>query len=632
MDWSRDLTGEDGARFLRVTDMINQAISDPEHRHQASVMSLMCGTGKSSAVSIKIAETIDAVKRGQSDDGLLIVSDTKDALKRYLAPEHMPDVQRYLDENQDMISRMDADTFMVEIRRHQSCPVLLMTFARYFSLTKDEIMNEFLCWGDGKRRTCIIMDEQPPLLQFIPIGNRQIAEVDTDIRNGLMIQDPEERRWCIARWERIRDRLYDELERRSVRILQLRQEMFWQPPMIFILPEEDLRRFLRYIENSKATIEAEERNALVLLEAILHIIQHGALGNGWIKAEGNTGLALYFIANNEHLVTDIGAKVIILDGTADIAPMYDRAYVYRVPCEAVNTRKLRNLTIKIINLNTSKAAFLYKEEEIVNFAKEYLRSQVQSLREVAVFTYIKGPEKAFTRDRQHTVEHFGNVRGRNDLSTYKHIAQVGLHQKPPFLYTLEYLERSREGSSAGGSMMDAIATIPRTEVPGYLHMLTEENDETRDLMVRDVAVDLEQNIFRTAIRDPEVTEPITYYLFANTRHYSLVVDFLCDRFGGKYECQVELPDPISEMIQSIRKRQSAAHRLIDWLSGKETDSIFTKEEMLTGAEMTENQFGSIKKDHKTIAAWFQKMNRAVPRSRPPKGVYMMTEEIKMYLG
>lgn len=171
MGWLETLAGEEGARFLPVKDLIDQTAADPEWESYVSVLPLTCGTGKSSAISLKIAETIHAVKEEGSDAGLLIVSDTKDALRRYLSPDHMPNVKRYLQQSSDMISRMDEDTIQEEKDRFYRCPVLLMTYAGYFSNDRNSIKNSYLRWGNGGRRTCVIMDEEPPILETITIGN-----------------------------------------------------------------------------------------------------------------------------------------------------------------------------------------------------------------------------------------------------------------------------------------------------------------------------------------------------------------------------------------------------------------------------------------------------------------------------
>lgn len=628
-DWIKSLIGESGLRFLKVEELINQAIKDPEQQDKVSVMNLMCGTGKSSAVSIIIAETIQAVKDGRSNEGILIVSDTKRALKRYLEPTHMPELEVYLEANSSMISRMDEDTFPEEKFRYRNCPVMLMTYARYFGCTQEQIKKRYLKWKGGYR-TCIIMDEQPPIIQFIGIGNREIALVEAALRSGLAIGNVKEREWGITQWEKLRNEFFRCLD---AHITNPDPTIcyFFQNPIGRVLEENDLGHFIALVEDNREAIEEEDSNILLLLDAILRIIKNGAYGYRWTQISGNVKVALCVVRNNRNLVTNLGTKVIILDGTADIASLYNRNYMSCILCEEVNTRTLDNLTIKFIHINTSKNAFKNKKIEIVNYVSDYLKNQMVNTKNIGLITYINEPEKAFVNEGQYTmVEHLGNTRGRNDMSSYFQMAQVGVNRKPALLYMLEHNEKINDDLN-GEPLFDMLMEImPPEEIPKTLRKIIEdENSAPNELMICDVATDLEQNIFRTAIRNPENSNPVTYYVFLNTKVYSKLVEFIYDRFQNKYGAQVLLPDPTEEMIKSIRQRNSAAHRLIDWLSGLNEGYVFTRNEMLAESGITLNQFRSLKKDRKIIANWFEKMNAAITPS--VKGRYKMTGVILRYL-
>ena len=158
-------------------------------------------------------------------------------------------------------------------------------------------------------------------------------------------------------------------------------------------------------------------------------------------------------------------------------------------------------------------------------------------------------------------------------------------------------------------------------------MMNTEAKAPDDLMIREAATDFEQNVFRTALRNPENTEPVTYYLFADTHMFSRLVGFIQDRFEGKYGSRVEEPDSVETMVRKIRAKSSAAHRLIDWISTRQAREVFAKATLLAEARLTENQFASVKKDHALIAEWFKQMYEALPPDTPRKGFYMMTEDI-----
>ena len=632
MDWIQTLAGEEGERFLLVKDLIDQAAADQETAEQVSVLGLTCGTGKSSAISLKIAETIHAVMEG-SGEGLLIVSDTKAALKRYLSPDHMPKVKEFLRRNWRMISRLDEDTYPDEKDRFWACPVLLMTYSRYFSSDRNYIKNRYLRWGNGLSRTRIIMDEEPPILEHITIGNSAIAKVDAGIRNGLVTQNPEEREWCLGIWEGIANHLHEIFEGHGINLYgEAAEEYFLYKAEEEFLTREDHNRFVHDIESSYTTILEEDLDIPVYLDEMLRIISRGAYGSGRRKPDGSLRIAFNTVRNNGNLITGLGAKVIVLDGTADISTAYDHDYIHKVPCEDVNTKKFPELTIKLFNVNTSKNAFSLRQDEIIQTVRKYLEAEGESLDNVTVFTYKDRPESGFRQERAYDiVEHIGNTRGRNDLSDKHQVAQVGLYRKPPLMYTLECFELNEEKAHGEDCLSAAVWDFPSENIHGFLQMMNNEVKEPNDLMIRTAAVDFEQNVFRTALRKPGNTEPVTYYLFTDTDYFSLLVGFIHERFEGKYGSRVEEPDEISQMIEKIRRKPCAANRLIGWLAGREYGEVFGKKTMLMESDLTENQFSSVKKDHPKIAEWFDEMYRALPSGVPRKGYYKMTERIWEYL-
>ena len=67
-------------RKKKVLTLINEAAKDKKHK--ITVLPFMCGSGKSSAVSEKIAEAI------KKREGLLVVTDRVKRLHEYLKPWH----------------------------------------------------------------------------------------------------------------------------------------------------------------------------------------------------------------------------------------------------------------------------------------------------------------------------------------------------------------------------------------------------------------------------------------------------------------------------------------------------------------------------------------------------------------
>ncbi len=77
---------------MSVLDLINEVAADRDHIQDISVLPLMCGTGKSTAISYKIKETIEQAK--ETGHGLLIITDRVDRMDDYMHP-YIPDLLQH---------------------------------------------------------------------------------------------------------------------------------------------------------------------------------------------------------------------------------------------------------------------------------------------------------------------------------------------------------------------------------------------------------------------------------------------------------------------------------------------------------------------------------------------------------
>ncbi len=158
---------------LSVLKLINKCAADEEHKDKVTVLPLMCGTGKSTAISYKIRECIE------KNSGLLVVTDRKDRLKGYLEPDRDEELKQYLENNKNKIALLVSGKKLAEeLKRMHSCPILLMTTQRYFSLERDELIDKYLKWQNGQR-SLIIFDEMPELYTDYKLDIPSINQLDT---------------------------------------------------------------------------------------------------------------------------------------------------------------------------------------------------------------------------------------------------------------------------------------------------------------------------------------------------------------------------------------------------------------------------------------------------------------------
>ena len=76
-----------------VVQLINDIQSTPWQDDKINVLPLMCGTGKSTAISYLIRQTIE--EAADTGNGLLVVTDRIDRMDDYMHP-YDPDLKNYL--------------------------------------------------------------------------------------------------------------------------------------------------------------------------------------------------------------------------------------------------------------------------------------------------------------------------------------------------------------------------------------------------------------------------------------------------------------------------------------------------------------------------------------------------------
>ena len=179
----------------------------------------------------------------------------------------------------------------------------------------------------------------------------------------------------------------------------------------------------------------------------------------------------------------IGAKVFVLDGTADISPEYRLKCIQMVNCSRFK-RDLSKLTINIVNVNTSKDRLLKNDEKtnkLIQTIIDYIKALPLNID--TVFTY-QAIENEFIKDFAN-VAHLGDIKGRNDFRIVNNICQVGLNRMSELLYYL-YANEIGMFNDTDKSLIKRI--YDKTTI-----------DEIRCKMI---LADIEQNLYRCKIRKP----------------------------------------------------------------------------------------------------------------------------------
>ncbi len=503
-----------------ILDFINMVENDPETADKVSVLPLMCGSGKSTAITLKIKEVIES---GEGL-GMLIVTDSNKRLdeiwdENTKNPLLGEEVRSFMREHKDDVTIMTGDTFAKAITSQSKYPVLAMTTQRFFNvLTKEEIQ-KFLRWKDGGRRPLILFDEEPYLNEVVELTPKAVNDIDTVLRMLLDESNTsqEDKQWCIRQWAAFREKFLGLLWEYEY---EHEGDLFYYEDDQHSITEDD-DRFFHIINQCKTGIRADNIINFKNLYAFKALVDTWGIYS-FRQGEVYESKFCVFLDNRDK-VQGLNAKVIVLDGTGDISPMYagQEDYIDRRNGQSF-VRSLSHLTIKIGDIDTSKAAMSIRKSPVPGTVERYLGSENYSYDDRYVFTYLN-QESKFTWNKG--TAHFGAIKGLNDYQDAKCIAQVGLNELQPVHYLVQFLARNEESRLR-------LSGLTPEESCEQIHSIMNENLDYADIKVCQLLADIDQNMFRSAIRSAENRKDIVYYLFYKLSHIPQLQEAIRSRYCG----------------------------------------------------------------------------------------------------
>lgn len=578
---------------VRVLELINQlAVANGENK--AYVLPLMCGTGKSSVISLKIREYIER------NEGLLVLTDRKDRLASYLKPGNNDELYKYLQTHTNSVAIMTAETVEKFKKTHHLYPILLMTTQRYFRLTVDEI-KEYLNW-DGGKRGLVLIDEKPELISWNKLDIKELRKLYDAINlNAMPTQKKEELLNHISKDEKEFFSPYNVSN--NGRALEDYTCLAYHEENEHISTEESpTYRFLydreeEYFNNIRHLFchGKRYRDIPTIFDKYNYLRRHKHLVT-WLKRRSE--IYITKCKSNAEKITDIGATVIVLDGTADYSAEYYRQDFLSREGPSEPDRTLPNLHVRLINANATSRQTLEEKKEIAHYA-EYIRAECGTEEEFCIFTF-KSIKESFETDEEGNLKkdmlpsYLGNNRGRNDLQKFHVIGQVGVLFPPPYRYLEIMLLRNpliRERMYAAGNY--------NTEF--FKNVM--QSNEYNKLVYRDVLVDIEQNIFRSPIRSPDYNGNATYYIFFRFDKHPILKNMIFERFEKYYKAKVtyvEKPDILLNLLEQLRKDTNVG-KVLRYLDAQPIGKSFTSKDIMKNEEvnLTATQFSYVK-DHPVV--------------------------------
>ena len=566
-----------------------------EQDDDIAVIPMPCGTGKSAFISRKIQEIADS----NGPDGLIVVTDSIERMENYLKPYDQAQERAYYN-NRKRIALLTNDNISDEIKKQRYKPVLILTTQRYFRLSRAEI-KELIPWDKG-RRTRIFFDEKPYFYQLVKITIKDFTDVDAALQMAIDDEaDQTEKAWCVEQWELLKDRVQIQMDDYEKRQDSDHLDLYHVDGMKRLTSDDD--RFFQFIRSQYARLNANDANTINSIEAIKQIIYDGAMFTCRKKRSGEYEKHFMVGFSNYHKMIELGAKVIIFDGSADINPEYDCFKNTMYDCDDFK-RPLDLLTINCINVSTSKNALSRKSN--TETAVEYIKSHYRKTN-LVVFTY-KEIERKFANIAIST-GHFGKIKGINEWRNEHHFVQFGLNRFPPMFYFLLSALIEEENCEPSIDMMIPFSLPPEKQVSAWSKMLNP--NVSNGVMDFCLLSDIEQNIYRSAIRNADNTQPVTYDIFLNTNEYADLIDLLRWRFG-KQGAKVNLVDtPHEFLIEKVRtrngKKPTHAQTILQWISEQKEGTVFKKRELLNGTGISNKQFDKVIEKSPSIKAMFNTM-------------------------
>ena len=473
-----------------------------------------------------------------------------------------------------------------------------MTTQRFLSMSPTRF-SQYLTWKGGDR-PLILIDEYTPLREIAIVSLADINDIATMLEQGVSnAVNQVEKNWCIEQWEQTRKRLIKELKRLESARPEERVSSFFYFNPEQRMTQDDLR-FWRFIQGNRASFMAYENGqTLRRLQQVYRFEKEGALYQGRRNKEYSNKLAM-MIDRHDRLV-NLNAKVIILDGTADLHPDYRQDYIRRVDIAEYPAlhRRLNHLTIRIFNVPTSKRRLLDKEngDKLKQcIANEVKRKIGAAAKNTPLFTY-SDTEKFFRKAGFRHVEHFGNIKGSNDYRNEHLIVQIGLNRCESLYYETYALFSDPQ-------RITHLRTMTRDQSSEAIKLVTEEPKAIENLMNQMLLVDIEQNFYRSAIRQADCTQDVEYWIFFNSDQHRQLIEMMkhrYERLGARIMPPEELTG-FKEFKSLTRKTEkpTTVQLYSEYLNSKPSGFEFTRGDILRETGITNAAFNSMLRAHPEI--------------------------------
>lgn len=242
-------------------------------------------------------------------------------MRDYLLPPD-DELALFFQDYAHLITVMTNETLPQDLRSEHSCPILIMATQRYINLSREELQR-FLVW-DGGYRSLIVIDEQPHFKQQVDISELTFGIVEAAIRMGIPDNQNtrEDKDYLIENWGIIKN-YFDNILAGAKKaydnsgMFYRWQRINWNAPELYDRIITLLRKYKQQLNDYLMSREYED--IFTLVKAIHQILTvHGGLFQIKVGERRRKKARISVLLDNINNFLDLSAKVVILDGTADI--------------------------------------------------------------------------------------------------------------------------------------------------------------------------------------------------------------------------------------------------------------------------------------------------------------------------
>ena len=586
--------------FNDVANAIRDIITDEYYKDQVVMCPFMCGSGKSTAISQIIKWTLQKNILGFGNDGLIIVTDSILRMKEYIKSDYNPEVKQFLDDHKEMISIIEQENAQSEIKHQKHCPVVIMTTQRFTNYTVEEIQDNFGTW-DGGKRTVTIIDELIPLYEQVTLSRLDVWRIMGILYELIVVPEEEESKaWCINQWHVFANRFCAIVadNEKAFSSSETKEGYYYCQDEQPSLTEDDAR-FAKFLRTHKTALQSIDTSFDLdkKIRAFTRFLDSGGLFAYSAKSELYRICNITVCVDNTELLTKSKQQMLIMDGTGNLNPNYDLLKPYLYPSSDYD-RRLDNLTIRFMNLDTSKKAFGSKNIDIVQSVMETLKANKVKAKQTVLFTY-KNWEKQF-KGSFRAVDHFGAIKGKNEYSESNCIVQVGLNVYADKEYLVHALMRDDDTLQQFKGIGD------HTEADKYIHEYIEkERKKIESISTRIVLSDIEQNLFRSAIRVPDYTDGVMIYIFCDTVRYKPVIDLARQRYA-RYGAKIQVYKAIVCKVEKKGKGSIMEARFMKYWDSLAAGQGYTRDDICNAMGCTSRQFTELRNRSNAVREILQK--------------------------